>query len=240
MIKSCPQILIVDDDQPIRELISETLVLHGYATHPAHDGIALFQQLQRQAIDLILLDIMMPGEDGISLCQQIRKTTDIPIIMITAVTEDTDRIVALELGADDFLCKPFIPRELVARVKAVLRRTQPHSPPLTSQHTVFTFAEWTFDKNQRKLMSPEKMEVTLTNNDYKLLSIFVSHPQAPISRDKLAMLCNQTTLEATNRSIDIQISRLRQKIEDDPKSPTLIKTVRNEGYLFTPLVETHQ
>ncbi len=240
-------ILIVDDDQEIRDLLGKFLTQHGYHIQVAMDGKAMRQAIATtpEPFDLIVLDIMLPGEDGFALCRQLRATSAIPIIMLTAVTEETDRIIGLELGADDYLTKPFNPRELLARIKAILRRS--HNDPVLQQNTskqqiktqneVYRFASWTLDKTARHLFSPEEVEITLSSGEYELLLALVERPQHVLSRDQLLDLTRNRSAGPFDRSIDVQISRLRQKIETDPKKPTLIKTVRGGGYVFTAIVE---
>ncbi|MAZ39354.1 MAG: two-component system response regulator [Legionellales bacterium] len=192
-------------------------------------------------MDLIILDIRMPGEDGFTVCQKIRKTSDIPIIMLTANGEDMDRIIGLEMGADDYLPKPFNPRELVARIKAVLRRTaetkNSHKEEMHIDTEIYTFVNWKLDTATRVLMSPDDLEISITAGEYTLLMTFLERPKRVLSRDQLLEITHNRQAGPFDRSIDIQVSRLRQKIEDDPKNPKLITTVRGGGYMFTAPVK---
>lgn len=234
-------LLIVDDDRKITELLAKYMQNHGYIVHIAHEGVGMFEQLAAQQIDLVILDIMLPQEDGYALCQRFRRaghTT--PVIMLTAMDEDFERIKGLELGADDYLTKPFNPDELLARVKAVLRRSQQFSAGgSTRVMTKLKFAHWTLDKLQRRLISPEGIDVALTDGEYRLLEVLVEHAGETLSRDQLLEITEQRTAGPFDRSIDVRISRLRQKLEADPKQPLLIKTVRTGGYSFTAEVERY-
>lgn len=226
-------LLVVDDDPDIRQLLSEFLTQHGYVVHMAKDGKAMAQQLVQHSVDMVILDIMMPGEDGISLCRRLRAESTMPILMLTAITEDVERILALEIGADDYLSKPFNPRELLARIKAILRRTEnvPSSNDQPKQN-VFHFDGWQLDESKRQLLSPDHVEITISTGEYSLLQVFLQHPQEVLSRDRLLTLTKNRTAEPYDRSIDIQVSRLRQKLEADPKQPEMIKTVRGGGYIL--------
>jgi len=232
---------IVDDDNEIRELLTDLLNQYGYKTFSAASGAELYQLLQKEKIDLIVLDIRMPGEDGFSICQNIRKTSNIPIIMLTANGEDMDRIIGLEMGADDYLPKPFNPRELVARIKAVLRRSidvnemESTKTGLTSE--IYKFQGWMLETATRKLISPDNLTISITAGEYTLLITFLERPRRILSRDQLLEITHNRQASPFDRSIDIQVSRLRQKIEEDPKEPKLIKTVRGGGYMLTAPVE---
>ncbi|MGD1904359.1 MAG: response regulator [Leptolyngbyaceae cyanobacterium] len=242
-----PRILIVDDDREIRELLSTFLEKHSYTTVTAADGAAMYQQLAGHPPDLIVLDIMLPGEDGLSLCRQLRASSTVPIIMVTAIDEDMDRIIGLEMGADDYVTKPFNPRELLARIKAVLRRVdygqvnahQVQAPTVGT--TQFVFAGWVLDLGRRELRNAASGErstlISLTAGEFDLLLAFVEHPQRVLSRDQLLEYTKGYGAMGFDRSIDVQLSRLRRKIEPHPKEPALIKTVRGGGYLFTPTVQ---
>ncbi len=228
-------LLVVDDDVEIRNLLSKLLTGYGFTVSQASNGEEMFAVLNDEQIDLIILDIMMPGEDGFSLCRTLRADSNISIIMLTAVGEDTDRIIGLEMGADDYLTKPFNPRELLARVKAVLRRTgdlQVETMPSTDT-SIICFEDWQLDMATRRLLSPENVEISLSSGEYSLLEAFVEHPQKVLSRDQLLEYTRNRLAGPFDRSIDVQVSRLRQKIEEDPKKPVLIKTVRGGGYMFT-------
>lgn len=188
-------------------------------------------------IDLVILDIMLPGEDGLALCRELRAQSSLPILMLTAAGEDTDRIIGLETGADDYLPKPFNPRELLARIRAVLRRASGAMGPghVVRSKTV-RFAGWSLDLVRRELRSPDNIITDLSAGEYDMLLAFVEHPQRVLTRDQLLDLARSRTALPFDRSIDVQISRLRRKIEKDPSDPTLIKTVRGAGYIFTPTV----
>lgn len=233
-----PHLLIVDDDEEIRSLLNEFFLRHSHEVSVAENGAAMFEKLENQAIDLVILDVMLLREDGISLCQKLRATSRVPVIMLTAASDSTDRVVGLEVGADDYVTKPFDQRELLARVKAVLRRTQ--SPGGTEvgsgPRPMLYFDDWRLDVARRELRSSTDTLVVLTSSEFDLLLALVEHPKRVMTRDQLLDSARGPTHEAYDRSIDTLISRLRRKIEDDPKAPTLIRTVRNGGYVFTPKV----
>lgn len=230
-----PHILIVDDDKGIRDLIGQFLSQHNFQISLAPNGEAMRAALDKHSIDLIILDIMMPGEDGLFLCRQLRSSSSIPIIMLTAISEDIDRILGLEMGADDYLSKPFNPRELLARVKAILRRSKVGTEDQSS-HAIYQFCGWTLDRTARRLTDPEGIEITLSGGEYTLLIAFLERPQQVLSRDYLLDLTKNRSAGPFDRAIDIQISRLRQKIEPDSKSPTFIKTIRGGGYVLAAAV----
>ena len=234
-----PHLLVVDDDREIRSLVAQFLTRHGYRVTGVKDGAEMMRALETARVDLIVLDLMLPGEDGLSLCRRLRAAPDTaqtPVIMLTAMGEETDRIVGLEMGADDYLAKPFSPRELLARIKAVLRRAtaQPVAGGATGKS--FQFEGWSLDVAKRELRSPDGVLVQLSAGEYDLLVAFVEHPQRVLTRDQLLDLARGRSAVPFDRSIDVQVSRLRRKIEPDPADPTLIKTVRGGGYLFTPAV----
>jgi two-component system OmpR family response regulator len=229
--QTVPHILVVDDDREIRDLLNRFLVKHGLRVSTARDGVEMTRTLDGAAIDLVVLDLMLPGEDGLSLCRKLRSTTNLPVIMLTAMGEDTDRIVGLEMGADDYLPKPFNPRELLARIKAVLRRVQ-SLPAASPKGDTAKFDGWTLDLGSRRLTSPQGEEVELSTGEYDLLLAFATHPRRVLSRDQLLDLARGRTAAPFDRSVDIQVMRLRRKIEADPKEPRLIKTVRGGGYMF--------
>jgi len=233
-MNSSQHLLIVDDDREIRELLSKLLALHGYRVSVAQDGAAMMQILGNAHIDLVILDIMLPGEDGLSLCRRLRANGTLPIIMLTAVGEEIDRVVGLEMGADDYLGKPFSPRELLARIRAVLRRTvMPAAGSPAGGGRVFEFAGWRLDLARRQLYSPAKALVDLRAAEFELLLALVERPQRVLTRDQLLDLARGRASTSIDRSIDVHISRLRHRIEIDPKEPVLIKTVRSGGYVFT-------
>ena len=228
---SQPHILIVDDDREIRDLLSRFLVKHGMRVSGARDGVEMMKALDERGIDLVVLDLMLPGEDGFTLCRRLRAEAATPVIMLTAMGEETDRIVGLEMGADDYLPKPFNPRELLARIKAVLRRTQAAAPAPAGERPV-RFAGWSLEPGARRLTAPDGRDVALSTGEYELLYAFVTHPRRVLSRDQLLDLARGRAAAPFDRSIDIQVMRLRRKIETDPQEPQLIKTVRGGGYIF--------
>jgi len=231
-------ILVVDDDRDIRELLARFLVKHGLKVSVARDGAEMLRLLDGHPVDLVVLDLMMPGEDGLALTRRLRgQGSALPIIMLTAMGEDADRIVGLEVGADDYLPKPFNPRELLARIKAVLRRAGgPAAPSGAAAGGRVSFAGWSLDPATRDLISPEGVVLTLSAGEFDLLRAFVDHPRRVLSRDQLLDLARGRQAVPFDRSVDIQVSRLRRKLGDDPKEPQMIKTVRGGGYLFTPEV----
>ncbi len=231
---SSPHILVVDDHQDIRDLVGRYLEEHGYRVTTAEGGDAMKAALGSSTIDLVVLDIMMPGEDGLSLCRYLRQQGQIPVIMLTAMAEQTDRVVGLEMGADDYLTKPFFPRELLARIKAVLRRTEAMPPRRESLiEDVVLFDRWKLDVSRRELVAEDGIAVPLSTSEFKLLTTFLAHPQRVLSREQLLDLTQGRQADVFDRSIDNQVSRLRRKIEQDPSRPTLIKTVWGGGYTLT-------
>ena len=230
------KILVVDDDSRIRELLRRYLGQEGFEVTLAEDGKALNRVLLRETADLIVLDLMMPGEDGLSICRRLRAANDrTPIIMLSAKDEDVDRIVGLEVGADDYLGKPFNPRELLARIHAVLRRRPPSEAPgaPSSESEVVNFGPYVFDLSARTLARDGK-DVPLTTGEFAMLKALVRHPRQPLSREKLAQLARGREFEPFDRSLDVQISRLRKLIEQDASSPRFIQTVWGVGYVFVP------
>src|SRR5215510_673380 len=219
-----PHIAIVDDHKDIRELVGRYLTQHGFRVSAAENALALHRLLERSALDLVVLDIMMPGQDGLSLCQQLRATTDLPVILLTALAEDADRILGLEIGADDYVTKPFNPRELLARVKAVLRRAHSLPPRRGPRPRSVQFDRWTLDMSRRELLGQDGVAVPLSTGEFRLLCAFIDHVGIVLSRDQLLDLTAGRAAEVFDRSIDNQVSRLRRKIEIDPKRPELIKT----------------
>ncbi len=241
-MESQAHILVVDDDREIRDLLARFLARHGLRVTTAKDGVEMERALADWPVDLVVLDLMMPGEDGLSLTRRLRgQGVAVPIVMLTAMGEDTDRIVGLEMGADDYVPKPFNPRELLARIKAVLRRAQPTAAaaPQTAAEgggQRFRFLDWVLDVATRDLLSPDGVITTLSAGEFDLLLAFVEHPRRVLSRDQLLDFARGRQAIPFDRSIDIQVSRLRRKLGDDAKDPQLIKTVRGGGYLFTPEV----
>lgn len=230
-------LLVVDDDREIRTLLTKFFTQHGYRVSVAGDGRIMMQVLQNARIDLIILDIMLPGQDGLSLCRLLRADSAIPIIMLTAKGEDTDRIVGLEMGADDYLPKDFNPRELLSRVRAVLRRSAtPQIKELSAASPVLAFHGWRLVLARRQLFSPADVLVPLRPGEYDLLLALAERPQRILTRDQLLDIARGRAASVFDRSIDVQISRLRRKIEADPKEPEFIKTVRGGGYVFAAVV----
>lgn len=227
-------ILVVDDDPEIRVLIGDFLVRHGYRVDTAEDGVAMDRKLAEERADLILLDLMMPGEDGLSVCRRLAATGGPPIIMLSAMGDDTDRIVGLEVGADDYLAKPCNPRELLARVRAVLRRPRVRGDDL-SGGAVVQFDGWRFDPVRHELRNPDQEMVHLSEGEFALLRTFIEHPQRVLSRDQLLDYARGPDSDAFDRAIDVQVSRLRRKLAASGND-TLIRTLRNEGYMFVPAV----
>jgi DNA-binding response OmpR family regulator len=227
-----PHILIVDDERDIRDPLGAYLGKNGLRISKAEHAAAARAILTVHAIDLVLLDIMMPGEDGIALAGFIRATTQIPVILLTAKSEEMDRIIGLEIGADDYVTKPFSPRELLARIKAVLRRTAGGGPAAVHapDATGFAFGDWVLRTGERELVGADGVAVPLSTGEFNLLHAFVTHPKRVLTRDQLLDLSQGRELAAFERSIDNHISRLRRKIEADPADPTLIKTIWGGGY----------
>ena len=232
-------ILIVDDDPEIAGLVSEYLGQYGFKVTAIGDGKAMREVLAQGAYDLVILDLMLPGEDGLSLCRHLRATTTLPIIMLTAMGSETDRVVGLEMGADDYVAKPFSARELLARIKAVLRRGAPRVPEedgdgdkIVSAKEVLEFSGWRLDVGRRELLSPDGVLVELTSGEFDLLHAFLLNPQRVLNRDHLLDLARGRVSGPFDRTIDVQVGRLRRKLEIDPKKPELIKTVRGGGYMF--------
>src|SRR5687767_9024877 len=232
-------ILVVDDDKEIRLLLSKFLAKNGLRVSVAADGREMRRVLDEAKIDLIVLDLMLPGESGLTLCGQLRATTTIPILMLTAVAEDTDRIIGLEMGADDYLAKPFNPRELLARIRAILRRAEdrPAAPPSGEAEVALVFDGWTIQPGRRQLLDPGGQPVDLTGGEFDLLLALVERPQRVLSRDRLLDLTKGRAASLFDRSVDVQIGRLRRKLEAAaPGAGALIATVRGGGYMFTAAV----
>ncbi len=232
-------ILVVDDHPDIRDALARYLKEHGYRVTTADRAQSARQTLETSAIDLVVLDIMMPGEDGLSLCRDLRATTSLPVILLTAMAEDTDRIIGLEMGADDYVTKPFNPRELLARVKAVLRRTgaMPKAGGSEPAGTLYRFAGWTFDPGAQSLTGPDGVATQLSTGESLLLGVFVRHPGRVLNRDQLLDLTRGRSAQLFDRAIDNQVSRLRKKIEQDARNPEFIKTHWGGGYSFAVAVE---
>lgn len=232
-----PHILVVDDHREIRDLVSRALAKEGFRVSIASDGKAMRKVLADSRIDLILLDLMLPGEDGLTLCRALRADSDVPIIMLTAKGEEVDRVIGLEMGADDYLPKPFGRRELIARIRAVLRRgNRESSAEPTHRPRLYRFDRWVFNTENRELLREDGVGVPLSTGEYDLLLALVQRPQRVLSRDQLLDLARGRAATALDRSIDTQVSRLRKKIEEDPGDPKIVQTVWGGGYVFTPAV----
>jgi two-component system OmpR family response regulator len=233
-------ILIVDDDLDIRTLLAEYLETNGYRVLMAQDGVEMATALNQARIDLIVLDLNLPGDDGLTLCRNLRAKSNIPVIMLTARNESVDRIIGLEMGADDYLPKPFEPRELLARIRSVLRRSQAMPPNFEDDtgHQKMSFAGWTLDLVARHLLNPDGLVIMLSGAELRLLKVFLEHPNRVLTRDQLLTMTHGHDADPYDRSIDIQISRLRQKLGEDARSPQIIKTVRNGGYVLSVAVES--
>ena len=230
------RIIVVDDDARLRELLNRYLTEQGFSVRAVGDGNDMNRWLARERYDLMVLDLMMPGEDGLSICRRLRGLGEkMPVIMLTAKGDDVDRIVGLEVGADDYLPKPFNPRELVARIQAVLRRAPPRETPgaPSMEQQVVEFGDFRFDLAARSLVRNGE-NIQLTTGEFALLKVLVQHPRAPLSRDKLMELARGREFGAFDRSIDVQVSRLRKLIEADPAKPGFIQTVWGFGYVFVP------
>lgn len=233
------RILIVDDDPEIRQLLVDYLARNAYEAIPAATGREMWQKLSKHAIDLVVLDLMLPDADGLALCRDLRARTNLPVIMLTAKGEEADRILGIEMGADDYLVKPFSPRELLARLKSVLRRTRALPPNLKPESArCLAFAGWTLDTASRVLTSPNRVATPLSGAEYRLLRIFLDHPNRVLNRDQLVELIHGRDAEPYDRAIDVQVSRLRQRLHDDRRGDArLIQTVRGEGYVLAAAVE---
>lgn len=233
-----PHIVVVDDHQDIRDLVGKYLSQHGFRVSLAESGAGLRDILERGAADLIVLDIMMPIEDGLSVFRQVRVGSNVPIIFLTAMADDTDRIIGLEVGADDYVVKPFNPRELLARIRAVLRRaSSPISPRPVSKEQTIVFNGWRLNVRRRELQGNDGIGVALSTAEFRLLKVFLDHPHIVLSRDQLLDLTVGRSADPFDRSIDNQVSRLRKKIEADPKNPTIIQTHWGGGYSLSIEVE---
>ena len=236
-METTDHILVVDDDRDIRELVVDYLVKSGYRATGAANGKEMRAVLDKQAVDLVVLDIMMPGDDGLILCRQLRsgQHKDLPILMLTARHDDMDRILGLEMGADDYVVKPFVARELLARIKAILRRhrTLPPNLQVTEAGRIIAFGDWQLDTSARHLLDPTGTIVALSGAEYRLLRVFVDHPQRVLTRDQLLNFTQGRDAELFERSIDLLVSRVRQRLNEDARTPLYIKTVRSEGYVFS-------
>jgi two-component system, OmpR family, response regulator len=234
-------ILAVDDDEPIRELLTTYLTSEGYRVTAAADAAGARRVIAADPIDLMVLDLRLPDDDGLNLVRELRKESKLPVIILSSKDQDVDRIIGLELGADDYLTKPFNPRELLARIKAVLRRVVTEAPPprpVDELRAVVQFANWELDMTAQRLRSADGREVDLTKAEYGLLAAFVKRPQRVLTRDQLLDLTRADGAEVFDRSIDVLILRLRRKIETNPKEPRIIKTERGAGYVFDAKVRS--
>ena len=236
MAEAAPtRLLLVDDEAALREPLADYLVRQGFAVRQAATAAEARTRLAEEASDLVLLDIMMPGEDGLSLCRHLVESRQIPVIFITARGEATDRIVGLEIGADDYVVKPFDPRELVARIKSVLRRSS-RGPAQPSEDLDYTFEGWRLDPLKRRLTDPEGAVVAISSAEFRLLVAFLDHPRQVLDRDRLLDMVQGREAHLFDRAVDNQVSRLRRKIESDSKNPQLIQTVWGGGYLLAAVV----
>jgi two-component system OmpR family response regulator len=238
VVDAAPHILIVDDHREIRELVGRALTREGFRVTAVGEGKAMQRALIDSHIDLILLDLMLPGEDGLSLCRRVRADSDVPIIMLTAKGEEVDRVIGLEMGADDYLPKPFGSRELIARIRAVLRRSRhapaPSDPPPATPR--YRFDRWSLTTDTRELQRDDGVAVPLSTGEYELLLALVERPQRVLSRDQLLDLARGRAATVFDRSIDTQVSRLRKKLEHDAAEPRIIKTIWGGGYMFAAAV----
>ncbi|WP_280547568.1 response regulator [Halomonas sp. 11-S5] len=231
-------LIVVDDDPEIRELLADYLGRHGYRALTAQDAPALRALLVDETPDLLVVDLMLPGDDGFTLCRELRRDSDVPIIMLTASADETDRILGLELGADDYLGKPFNPRELLARIKAVLRRARAgQGPPAPAEARVVAFGDWRLDRLTRALIDTHGQQIPLSGADFQLLQVFLAHPERVLSREDLYVLTRGRPSPPLDRSIDVHVCRLRQRLGEDAQHSQLIRTVRGAGYVLTARVE---
>jgi two-component system OmpR family response regulator len=231
-----PQILVVDDDEGITSLLREYLARFSFTTHAARDGASMREQLQAQPIDLVVLDLMLPGTDGLTLAREVRSRSLVPIIMLTARASHYDRVLGLELGADDYMTKPFEPRELVARIQTVLRRAKAQNDASATQSQasadIVCFGGWALHRHERHVVAPTGVVVPLSNAEYRLLTSFLAMPRRLCTREWLMEQARGRTLDSTDRSIDLLVSRLRQKLQVGPEAAPLIKTIRGAGYML--------
>ena len=235
-----PHVLVVDDDPDIRAVLEEYLAKHDMRVTALASGHAMLEVFETEAIDLVLLDVRMPGENGILLAQTLRERASVPIVLLTGNAEEADRVMGLELGADDYVTKPFSPRELLARIRAVLRRYQRPSdlPAREDKRRAYRFAGWELNLRTRKLSAPDGRKLDLSNSEFSLLAAFCGSAQRVLSRDQLMSLSRLHDAEVYDRTVDVQVVRLRRKIEADPARPQLIVTERGAGYIFVPPVES--
>lgn len=232
-----PHILILDDDKDIREALVTYMRKHGFRTSSASDGKTIDKLITTSDIDLIVLDIMMPGEDGLSICKRVQQNYQVPVILLTALNEDTDRIVGIEIGADDYLTKPFNPRELLARIKSVIRRSQMLPRNQHQKKGTVQFGPWRMDLSQKEIITPDNIAIRLSSGEHLLLVSLIEHAGIVLNRDQLLELTKGREFQLYDRSIDNQISRLRQKLELDPKNPKIIQTQWGGGYVFSAALD---
>ncbi|WP_413989829.1 response regulator [Labrys okinawensis] len=230
------RILLVEDDREIAGMLRDSLSEHGFDAVVAQSGLEMDKVLRKQDFDLVILDVMLPGENGFAICRRLRLETQMPIIMLTAMGGDTDRIIGLEFGADDYVTKPFNSRELIARIRGLLRRAA-YATPSVPRPEILTFAGWQINPVTRQLTDPDGVHISMTTAEFDLLLAFCENPGRVLSREQLLSLTHAGLAGPVERSVDVHISRVRQKIEPEPKEPVMIKTVRLGGYLFTPTVE---
>ncbi len=237
---TAPHILVVDDEPDVRDLVTEYLGKHDLRVSAAGSGREMFEVFDRESIDLVLLDLKLPGEDGMLLARSLRERATVPIVLLTGRNEEADRVMGLELGADDYVTKPFSPRELLARVRAVLRRYQVQATLPERDHTrrAFRFSGWELNLRTRRLLAPDGSSVELSNGEFSLLNALCRAPQRVLSRDQLLSMSRLHEAEVYDRTIDVQIRRLRVKLEVDAAAPTLIVTERGAGYRLACEVET--
>lgn len=225
-------ILVVDDDPELRQLLRDHLSGHGYNTLMAGDGIEMWRLLADDKVDLIVLDLMLPGDDGLTLCRELRNRTAIPILMLSARGDETDRVIGLEVGADDYIAKPFGPRELLARIKSILRRVGELGTKRGAQSRQLPLGLWLLDVDTRYLINPDGIVISVSSGEFKLLKLFAESPNRVLSRDQLLEVLAGREAGPYDRTVDVMISRLRRRLGDDGREPALIKTIRNEGYLL--------
>jgi two-component system OmpR family response regulator len=235
-----PHVLALDDDSTIRALLTDYLSLNEIRVTAVENGARLSEVLAREVIDLIVLDLRLPGEDGLQIMHRLRQTSQIPILLLTGIADEADRVMGLELGADDYLTKPFSPRELLARIRALLRRARSQATfaERLAEVRAWRFGDWELNVGLRKLRSAQGRDVKLTNGEFSLLTAFLTAPQRVLTRDRLLELSRLHNAEVYDRSIDVQILRLRRKIEPDPTRPSYIRTERGAGYVFHADVQT--
>lgn len=236
-MSASPHILIVEDDREVSTLLARFLRTNELRVSVATDARSMDKALKENRIDLAVLDVMLPGEDGLSICRRIRASSSLPIIILTAKGEEVDRIVGLEIGADDYVSKPFNQRELLARIRSILRRSSGDAAHPRTTGDVLTFAGWRLERHTRQLQNPDGARVALTSAEFDLLLVFCEHPRRVLRRDQLIDLTQGRAAHPLERSVDILVSRLRQKMEKDPKEPTLFQTIRSGGYMFSPEVK---